>query len=142
MIPGKAPVTSVRKVLFSHLRMSQQCLSEATVGSREDSAAAWRACSARNMRWIHTRASRVRSEKAARAYRQCGPRRPHTNCSRACFLERRSGGEHGLYYYICLLGYKAQTQQREKLEVCFFERPNLRNCFTNLIKCFSDRQPI
>lgn len=89
-MPGKALVTSVRKVLFSHLRMSQQCLRLATVGSREDSAAAWRACSARNMRWIQTRGARVRVENSARAYRQCGPRRPQPNCSRACFFERRS----------------------------------------------------
>ena len=84
-------MTSVRKVLFSHLRMSQQCLRLATVGSREDSALAWRACSARNMRCIQVRGARVRSEKAARAYRQCAPRRPHANDSRACFLLRRSG---------------------------------------------------
>lgn len=90
MMPGKALVTSVRKVLFSHLSVSQQCLRLATVGSREDRAAGWRACSARNMRCIHTRGSRVRIENCARVYRQCTPRRPHPNCSRACFLDLRS----------------------------------------------------
>ncbi|KAL4714149.1 hypothetical protein ACJJTC_008503 [Scirpophaga incertulas] len=70
--------------------MSQQCLRLATVGSREDRALPWRACSARNIRWIHTRGARVRTTNSARAYRQCAPRRPHANDSRAAFLERRS----------------------------------------------------
>lgn len=50
LIPGNALVTRVRKVLFSHLSISQQCLRLATVASLEDRACECLACSARNMR--------------------------------------------------------------------------------------------
>lgn len=87
---GKADVTRVKNVFVSHLRISQQFFKELTDASREDKADGERACSARNIRWIHTRGFRVRIVKNVRLYRQCSPRPGHPKCNLATFFARLS----------------------------------------------------
>lgn len=92
---GNADVTKVRNDLFSHFRISQQFFKLLTEVSLELSADWDLACSAKNMRWIHTLGLRVLIVKKPLLYRQCSPCPWQAKCNLAIFLDFLSGSIMG-----------------------------------------------
>ena len=84
---GRRKWLVVRKLFpESSLRVSQHALRLPTLGSCWHTARWERACTARNMMWIHVLGLRVLKLKKFCGYRQCSPLPKHTKLSRHCRL--------------------------------------------------------